>query len=141
MSKSIPLPQTITKPDITRKMANQAAILAQTHGPLVIKDVPVPRCQPTEVLVKVRAVATNAADWKVYEGHFPQVLPTLLGCDVAGEISEIGESVTGLNVGDRVCCSILSHVKINPNRSTGCWLYPAAIGWNAIHDGYRLCCL
>ncbi|KAL5364821.1 chaperonin 10-like protein [Aspergillus floccosus] len=84
------------------KCANQAAILNQFHGPLVVKDVPVPQCQPTEVLVKAKVVATNAADWKIYEGHFPQILPVLLGCDVAGEVFEVGESVTGLNVGDRV---------------------------------------
>ncbi|KAF7629557.1 alcohol dehydrogenase [Aspergillus flavus] len=83
-------------------MANQATVLDQPHGPLVIKDIPVPQCHPTEVLVKVRAVATNAADWKIYEGHFPQVLPVLLGCDVAGEVAEVGRSVVGLNVGDRV---------------------------------------
>ncbi|KAL2837963.1 chaperonin 10-like protein [Aspergillus pseudoustus] len=83
-------------------MANQAAILDQSHGPLVIKDIPVPQCHPTEVLVKVKAVATNAADWKIYQGHFPQVLPALLGCDVAGEVAEVGRSVIGLNVGDRV---------------------------------------
>ncbi|EIT73585.1 quinone reductase [Aspergillus oryzae 3.042] len=87
-------------------MANQATVLDQPHGPLVIKDIPVPQCHPTEVLVKVRAVATNAADWKIYEGHFPQVLPVLLGCDVAGEVAEVGRSVVGLNVGDRVCSRV-----------------------------------
>ncbi|KAE8130880.1 chaperonin 10-like protein [Aspergillus pseudotamarii] len=83
-------------------MSNKAAILIQTHGPLVIKDLPIPQCAPTEVIVKVKAVATNAADWKVYEGHFPQDLPIILGCDIVGEISEVGPRVTGFNVGDKV---------------------------------------
>ncbi|OGM47372.1 alcohol dehydrogenase [Aspergillus bombycis] len=83
-------------------MANQAAVLTQFHGPLAIQDLPIPECQPTEVLVRVKAAATNAADWKIYEGHFPQDLPLLPGCDIVGEITEVGSSVAGFSIGDRV---------------------------------------
>ncbi|GMG31112.1 unnamed protein product [Aspergillus oryzae] len=99
------------------KMTNQAAILTQTHGPLKIKDLPIPQCHPAEVLVKVKAVATNAADWKKYEGHFPQDLPILLGCDIVGEISEVGSSVTGFSIGDRVYAIVQTTIKFPLTKS------------------------
>ncbi|KAE8399674.1 chaperonin 10-like protein [Aspergillus pseudonomiae] len=83
-------------------MANQAAVLTQSHGPLTIQGLPIPKCQPTEVLVRVKGAATNAADWKIYSGHFPQDLPLIPGCDIVGEITEVGSSVAGFSIGDRV---------------------------------------
>ncbi|KAB8274879.1 chaperonin 10-like protein [Aspergillus minisclerotigenes] len=65
-------------------------------------DLPIPQCHPTEVLVKAEAVATNAVDWKIYAGHLPHDLPIVLGCDIVGEISEVGSSVTGFTIGDSV---------------------------------------
>lgn len=64
-----------------------------------------PRPQAKEVLVSVKAAALNRADILQRSGHYPapEGFPErILGLDFAGEVAEIGETVTKFNVGDRV---------------------------------------
>lgn len=66
-----------------------------------IKEVPKPSITDHEILVKVRAVALNPTDFK----HIDIVSPpnSIIGCDYAGEVVEIGKSALGgWKVGDRV---------------------------------------
>lgn len=63
--------------------------------------------QPTnnEVLVSVKAAALNRADILQRKGLYPapKGYPTeILGLEFAGEVAEIGENVTDLQIGDRV---------------------------------------
>jgi alcohol dehydrogenase len=57
-----------------------------------------------QVLIEVHAASINPIDWKIRAGylkeHLPLTMPATLGGDVAGVVA--GESVSGLNVGDRV---------------------------------------
>lgn len=57
-----------------------------------------------QVLVEVHASSINPIDWKVRGGYMkemvPLTMPATLGGDVAGVVVGIGESVSGLNVGD-----------------------------------------
>ncbi|CAM6103544.1 unnamed protein product [Calypogeia fissa] len=56
-----------------------------------------------EIVVKSCAVAINPADWYMQDpAPFPLKYPTPLGQDVAGEVVEVGSSVTRFRVGDRV---------------------------------------
>ena len=59
-----------------------------------------------QVLVEAHAASINPIDWKVRGGYMkeivPLTMPATLGGDVAGMVVGIGESVSGLNVGDRV---------------------------------------
>jgi len=59
-----------------------------------------------QVLVEAHAASINPIDWKVRAGYMkemvPFTMPATLGGDVAGVVAAIGESVSGLNVGDRV---------------------------------------
>lgn len=77
-------------------------------GPEVLQEVEMPTPKPTagRVLVKIAAASVNPIDWKIREGHLQQMLkwnfPIVLGYDLAGVISELGEGVTKWNVGDRV---------------------------------------
>jgi NADPH:quinone reductase-like Zn-dependent oxidoreductase len=80
---------------------------------LKLQDVPDPKIKPTEVLVRVRACALNHLDLFVREGipALKTPLPFWTGCDIAGEIAEVGASAQGLKVGDRVA--------VNPNLTCG----------------------
>lgn len=83
---------------------NSAAWLpsAKAH-PFEVKEAPFPQPADDEVVVKNHAVAINPIDWKLQrEAIFPLKYPTVLGCDVAGEIVEVGSSVTNVKKGDRV---------------------------------------
>lgn len=64
-------------------------------------DFPTPTAD--EIVVKVHALAINPVDWKMQDmGLFVQSWPTVLGCDVAGEVHEVGSGVTRFKKGDRV---------------------------------------
>jgi NADPH:quinone reductase-like Zn-dependent oxidoreductase len=80
-------------------------------GPDKLKyaDVPDPRIKPSEVLVRVRACALNHLDLFVREGipALKTPLPFWTGCDIAGEVAEVGADVQGVKVGTRVA--------VNPN--------------------------
>lgn len=68
----------------------------------VVETIPVPKPGPGDILVKVRAVALNPADWKVHKGLVPVTFPAILGADVSGDVEELGEGVTDFKKGDRV---------------------------------------
>jgi NADPH:quinone reductase-like Zn-dependent oxidoreductase len=73
-------------------------------GPEVLRyeDVPDPQPRKDQVLVRVRACAMNHLDIWVRKGLPGVQLPHIPGSDVAGEIVEVGEYVSGLNPGQRV---------------------------------------
>jgi NADPH:quinone reductase-like Zn-dependent oxidoreductase len=59
-----------------------------------------------EVLVKTIATSINPIDWKLRSGAMkawrPLEFPAILGRDLSGEVVELGEGVTGLEIGERV---------------------------------------
>ena len=57
-----------------------------------------------EVVVAIKAAAINPADLLIMEGRYPgpTSFPANLGIEGAGEVIAVGDSVTGLAVGDRV---------------------------------------
>lgn len=93
----------------------KALAFTEFGGPekLALQDVPTPAIGPGEVLVRVRACALNHLDLFVREG-IPALrtpLPFWTGCDIAGDVAEIGAGVDGVKAGDRVC--------VNPNLTCG----------------------
>jgi NADPH:quinone reductase-like Zn-dependent oxidoreductase len=73
-------------------------------GPEVLRyeDVPDPQLRKDHVLVRVKACAMNHLDLWVRKGLPGVKLPHILGSDIAGEIVEVGEYVSGLRAGQRV---------------------------------------
>ena len=80
----------------------------QYGGPGVLnyEEAPIPEVGSDEVLIKVAATAFNPSDAMIRMGYLkdflPLELPFIPNVDVSGVIEKIGESVTGLKVGDRV---------------------------------------
>src|SRR5580693_4239788 len=79
----------------------KAVRIHQFGGPEVLtyEDVADPELRKDHVLVRVRACALNHLDVWVRKGLPGVKLPHILGSDVAGEIIEIGEYVSGAEVG------------------------------------------
>lgn len=81
--------------------------VAAPGGPetLVVRERPVPRPGPDEVLVRVLAAGVNRADLLQRRGHYPPPpgAPSWPGLEVAGVVEAAGESVTEWDVGDEVC--------------------------------------
>lgn len=84
-------------------LQNRAAYLAEAGKPLEVRDAPLPTAGPVEIVVKNAAVAINPLDWHMLDtGIFVQQWPAIFGCDVAGEVYEVGSDVKDFKKGDRV---------------------------------------
>jgi len=72
---------------------------------LAFRDVPEPSPGLGEVLVEVKAVSLNYRDLLVAKGYYnPKMpLPRVPGSDAAGIVVAVGDGVTGVKLGDRVC--------------------------------------
>ena len=83
------------------------AVVFHEHGTVeqvTYTDIPQPDIQPDEVLVEIKAAALNRLDLWVLAG-WPGLklkLPHVMGSDGAGVIVQLGENVSGWQVGDRV---------------------------------------
>ena len=82
----------------------KAVRIHEFGGPEVLRyeDVPDPKPRKDQVLVRVKACAMNHLDFWVRKGLPGVNLPHIPGSDVAGEIVELGEYVTGFKPGQRV---------------------------------------
>ena len=72
---------------------------------LRVEAVPVPRIEPGDVLVRVRAALTCGTDVKVFRrGYHARMIqpPALFGHELAGDIVAVGSAVRGFQVGQRV---------------------------------------
>lgn len=84
------------------------AIIKENSGPgAVVKEVPIPRPGPREVLIRVKAGAICGSDVHIYEWDpWAQTvvpgLPHILGHEFAGEVVETGKEVHHLKPGDHV---------------------------------------
>lgn len=72
---------------------------------LRLAERPDPRPGPGQVLIRVRAVSINYRDLLTVEGKYnpKQKLPLIPCSDGAGEVIAVGEGVTRVKPGDRVC--------------------------------------
>jgi len=82
----------------------KAVRIHEFGGPEVLRfeDVPDPQPRKDQVLVRVKACAMNHLDLFVRKGLPGVKLPHILGSDIAGEIVQAGEYVTGFKPGQRV---------------------------------------
>jgi len=82
----------------------KAVLIHEFGGPEVLRyeDVPDPNPRKDQVLIRVKACALNHLDLWVRKGLPGVLLPHILGSDIAGEIVQVGEYVTGLAPGQRV---------------------------------------
>lgn len=84
-----------------------AILMHAPGGPEVLHlgEVETPQLQqPREILVRLKAASVNPVDTKLRSRgtYYPDKLPTILGCDGAGIVMEVGEQVTRFRPGDAV---------------------------------------
>jgi NADPH2:quinone reductase len=98
---------------------------------IVFGNLPKPRPNDHQVLVKVKAVAVNPVDTYIRGGMFPMDLPWpfIVGCDFAGEVEAVGSAVTKFQKGDRVWGSNQGFFGRQGTFAEfaaidECWLYP-----------------
>ncbi|KAK0100511.1 hypothetical protein ONS96_007785 [Cadophora gregata f. sp. sojae] len=85
---------------------NYAAWLPANNEPLQVKPAPYTYPSANEVTIKIHAIAINPVDTYMQTmglSLFSEMFhPFILGSDIAGEVIEIGSSVTRFKPGDRV---------------------------------------
>jgi NADPH2:quinone reductase len=92
----MPIPQTMTYVHATGP--GEPEVLGLATGPT-------PAPKPDEVLIRVQAAGVNRPDVAQRQGTYPPPpgASPILGLEVSGEVVAIGDLVTTLSVGDRVC--------------------------------------
>jgi NADPH2:quinone reductase len=85
----------------------KAIEMRETGGPqvLVATERAAPALSaPTDLVVRLKAAGVNPVDAKIRSGGvlIPDGLPAVLGCDGAGVVETVGESVTRFKPGDEV---------------------------------------
>ena len=92
---------------MTMSESMKAAVLRGWND-LVVEEVPTPKPDADEVLVRVRACGICGTDLKLvqggFEGRWPPSLPFIIGHEWSGEVVAIGPGAedSGLSIGDRV---------------------------------------
>src|SRR5262245_66397695 len=90
------------------EMINRVVQLRRFGGPdeLEVVDVPVPKAGRGEVRVRVLASGVEYTDTLIRRHLYPQTSlrrpPFVMGYDVVGEIDQLGDDVSGFQLGDRV---------------------------------------
>jgi alcohol dehydrogenase len=93
------------------------ALVLQRHGGLqdlaVVTDYPKPTASDGHVVIRVRASSFNYHDIFTVRG-MPGIkvpIPVVVGLDMAGEIAEVGQGVSGWSAGDRVLVNPLNKTR------------------------------
>ncbi len=77
----------------------------KTGGPdvLTLEDWPVAEPGPGEARIRQTAIGLNFIDTYQRSGLYPMALPFVAGNEAAGVVTAIGDGVTEVKVGDRIC--------------------------------------
>ena len=91
-------------------MANHQMMAAVLYGKehLRVEEVAVPTVERGDLLVRVKVALTCGTDVKVFRrGYHARMIvpPAVFGHELAGDVVETGEGVTGFAIGDRVVAS------------------------------------
>ncbi|MGC8872821.1 MAG: zinc-dependent alcohol dehydrogenase [Chloroflexia bacterium] len=85
----------------------RAAVKEEPGPGFVWKEVPQPKPQAGEVLVRVRAVGICGTDLPIFDGRREVPRGLIPGHEFAGEIVQVGSEVQGWQVGDRVAVGLV----------------------------------
>jgi len=88
-------------------MTVKAAFMMSPRN-MEVRETQTPAPEPGWVLLRVRAVAICASDVHIFhDGHSSGTYPSgplILGHEFSGEVAELGDGVTEVEIGDRVAC-------------------------------------
>jgi alcohol dehydrogenase, propanol-preferring len=88
---------------MSQNRSMRAMILERAGNPLALRDWPVPEPRGRQVQLQVLACAVCRTDLHVVDGELAQPkLPLILGHEIVGRVTRLGEGASGLSVGQRV---------------------------------------
>ncbi|WP_026731681.1 zinc-dependent alcohol dehydrogenase family protein [Fischerella sp. PCC 9605] len=88
----------------------RAMLLEAPCQPLRLADLPVPKPNPEQVLIRIHACAVCRTDLHIVDGELTHPkLPLIPGHQIVGTVEAVGERVERFRVGDRVGVPWLGH--------------------------------
>lgn len=78
------------------------AAVYEGHERIVLEERPIPRCGATDAIVKVTLTTICGTDVHIWREEYPVERGRIVGHEPVGVIHELGEAVTGYEVGERV---------------------------------------
>ncbi len=78
-----------------------------------VREIPIPELTKSQVLIKVKAAGICGTDLAIAKGTLPTPVPLILGHEIAGEITKIGQDVENSWLGKRVVSEINSNIDFN----------------------------
>lgn len=89
---------------LAKMPSNRVAWLTKADAPLEVREAPMPTAGAGEIVVRNFAIAINPLDNHMQKtGLFVKQWPAIFGCDVAGEVHEVGAGAASrFKKGDRV---------------------------------------
>jgi NADPH:quinone reductase len=113
----------------------QCVGFAAPGGPEVLNFIerPLPVPKAGEVLIKVAAAGINRADCYQRQGAYPPPpgASDILGLEIAGTVVALGEGVSNLKLGDKVCALVSggAYAQYCTAHSGSCFAIPAGYDW------------
>ncbi len=86
----------------------RAMLIEVPDGPLVMREIPTPEPGPGEVALRVEGCAVDRFDVAIRRGvrERATALPHILGHEIAGTVSVVGEGVSDIRAGARVASTL-----------------------------------
>src|ERR1700736_1541593 len=78
------------------------ALVFRGNNQIVLEEVPIPRPGYGEVVIRVTLTTICGTDLHILRGEYPVKPGLIIGHEPVGVIHEIGDGVSGYEVGDRV---------------------------------------
>jgi alcohol dehydrogenase len=82
--------------------ATMKALVFRGPGKISLETVPIPKARAGEVVIRVTLTTICGTDLHILKGEYPVKPGLIIGHEPVGVIHEIGDGVTGYEVGDRV---------------------------------------
>ncbi|WP_022873667.1 S-(hydroxymethyl)mycothiol dehydrogenase [Nesterenkonia alba] len=79
-----------------------AVVVLEKNAPATVEKIVIPDPGPDEVVVDILTCGVCQTDQHFQQGEVGDNFPYLLGHEATGRVSEVGESVTNVSVGDKV---------------------------------------
>lgn len=81
----------------------RAMVMTGAKKPLELREIPIPKPNENQVLVKIKACGVCRTDLHIIDGELPSPkLPLVIGHQIVGEVVQLGSGVHQFKVGDRV---------------------------------------
>ncbi|KAF5601198.1 hypothetical protein FPCIR_2380 [Fusarium pseudocircinatum] len=111
----------------------RALVLAPKDKYVTVQDIPIPEPGPSEILIRVRAVALNRVDWLYTANPVAAQDYRVVGSDFAGEVAKVGSDLDKVDdprvkVGTRVASFVQGACSVN--KRPGAFAQYVCVEWD-----------